>query len=357
MNDTRDSIELLKRLIATPSFSGEEENTAALIFDFLERRGTTPRRYLNNVTATNKHYSPEKPVLLLNSHHDTVRPSPAYTRNPFAPALIDGKLHGLGSNDAGGALVALACTFCRFFDRELPFNMVYAATAEEEALCRNGISALWNELGRVDFALVGEPTGMQAAVAERGLIVLDCVAEGRSGHAARNEGENALYKAMDDIAWFRNHRFPRVSGLMGEVKMTVTVIEAGTQHNVVPAECRYVADIRPVDCYTNEEIVDIVRRNVSSRVTPRSMHLKSSALPDDCVLMRVVESLNITRYVSPTTSDISRITVPALKMGPGESARSHTADEFILVNEIEEAIELYSAFLERLSDILRQSTI
>ncbi|MDR2466262.1 MAG: M20/M25/M40 family metallo-hydrolase [Prevotellaceae bacterium] len=343
-----DTVELLRQLIATPSFSGEEQNTAALIRRFLERHGTRPQQYLNNVTATGKHYSPDKPVLLLNSHHDTVRPSSAYTRNPFEPALIDGKLYGLGSNDAGGALVALAHTFCHFFDRELPFNIVYAATAEEEAICRNGISALWPKLGRVDFAIVGEPTGMQAAIAERGLIVLDCLAEGRAGHAARNEGENALYKALDDIAWFRSYRFPRVSQLMGEVKMTVTVIAAGTQHNVVPAECRYVADIRPVDCYTNEEIVDIVRRNVASRVTPRSMHLKSSALPDDCILMRAVERLNITRYVSPTTSDISRIAVPALKMGPGESARSHTADEFIFVREIEEAVEIYSALLYEL---------
>jgi acetylornithine deacetylase len=342
------AIELLKKLISTPSFSGEETNTADLIYVFLCERNIGTHRFLNNVWAKNKYYSPEKPVLLLNSHHDTVKPSPAYSRNPFSPEIEDGKLYGLGSNDAGGSVVALLSVFCDLYEKHLPYNLVIAITAEEEAICKNGISALWQHLGQIDFAIVGEPTQMQAAIAERGLIVLDCVAKGVPGHAARNEGKNALYEAIDDILWFKNYKFPKVSELMGEVKMTVTVIHSGTQHNVIPSKCEYVVDIRPTDCYDNEEIVEIIKSNVKSRISPRSLHLKASAISDEHILVKTVKSLDIPCYISPTTSDISRISVPAIKIGPGNSIRSHTADEFIYLAEIDAAVKCYKIILEKL---------
>ncbi|MDR1896404.1 MAG: M20 family metallo-hydrolase [Prevotellaceae bacterium] len=341
-------VELLKNLISTPSFSGEEENTAKLIYNFLNLQGIETFLFLNNVWAKNRNYSPEKPTLLLNSHHDTVRPSPAYSKKPFEAAIEDGKLYGLGSNDAGGAIVSLLTVFVRFYEKQLPCNLIIAITAEEEAIGRNGISALWTHLGNVDFAIVGEPTQMQAAIAERGLIVLDCLSKGTSGHAARNEGDNAIYKAIDDILWFKNYKFPKVSKLMGEVKMTVTVVNSGAQHNVVPSECKFIVDIRPTDCYSNEEIVEIIKRNVGCDVVPRSLHLKASAIGEEHILVKTAKRLNIPCYISPTTSDISRINIPAVKMGPGNSARSHTADEFIYLNEIDEAIELYERFVETL---------
>ncbi|MDR2026379.1 MAG: M20/M25/M40 family metallo-hydrolase [Prevotellaceae bacterium] len=345
-------IELLKKLIATPSFSGEEAGSAGLIYGFLHTRGIVAHRFLNNVWATNKYYSPGKPVLLLNSHHDTVKPSPAYSINPFEPKIENGKLYGLGSNDAGGSVVSLLSAFCDLYGKQLPYNLVIAVTAEEEAICRNGISALWPHLGKIDFALVGEPTRMQAAIAERGLIVLDCVAEGVPGHAARDGGKNALYEAIDDILWFKNYRFPKVSKLAGEVKMTVTVIHSGTQHNVIPSKCEFVADIRSTDCYSNEEIVEIIKSHVKSRVTPRSLHLKASAISEDHILVKTVKSMGIPCYISPTTSDISRIDVPAIKIGPGDSVRSHTADEFIHIEEIETAVKTYGEILEKLADMM-----
>ncbi|MDR0560626.1 MAG: M20 family metallo-hydrolase [Prevotellaceae bacterium] len=356
MNKYTETIELLKTLISIPSFSGEEDKTADTIYDFLNSKNIETYRYKNNVWAKNRQFSPDKPVLLLNSHHDTVKPSQSYTVNPFEAVIENGKLYGLGSNDAGGSLTSLITVFCRFYDRELPFNLILALTAEEEAIGKNGISALWNHLGNVDFAIVGEPTGMNVALAERGLIVLDCVSEGIAGHAARNEGKNAIYEAIDDILWFRNFRFPKVSKLMGEVKMNVTVVNAGTQHNVVPSECKFVVDIRPVDCYSNEEIAETVRQNVKCRVTPRSLHLKASAISEEHILAKTAKKLNIPCYVSPTTSDISRISVPAVKMGPGESARSHTADEFIHIAEIENAIDGYANFIEQLATDFRQSS-
>ncbi|MDR1169960.1 MAG: M20/M25/M40 family metallo-hydrolase [Prevotellaceae bacterium] len=345
-------IELLRRLISTPSFSGEEENTADLIHGFLCANNVEAHRFLNNVWAKNRYYSPEKPVLLLNSHHDTVRPSPAYTRNPFDPEIDDGKLYGLGSNDAGGSVVALLSVFCSLYEKQLPYNTVIAITAEEEAICKNGISALWPHLGKIDCAIVGEPTEMKAAIAERGLIVLDCVAEGISGHAARDEGKNALYDAIDDILWFKNYRFPNVSKLMGEIKMTVTVVHSGTQHNVIPSRCEFVVDIRPTDCYSNEDIVETIRSNVKSHFTPRSLHLKASAIPEEHILVKTANNLDIPCYISPTTSDISRIHVPAVKMGPGNSLRSHTADEFICIDEIITAVEKYETFLEKLAEVI-----
>lgn len=342
------AIELLQKLIATPSFSGEENETATILFDLLQSKGVQPIRFKNNVWARSSQYDPAKPTLLLNSHHDTVKPASGYTRDPFEPSVENGILYGLGSNDAGASVVALLHAFCSLYNECLAYNLLIAITAEEEALCQNGISALWPELGRVDCALVGEPTQMQAAVAERGLLVLDGVAKGVSGHAARNEGDNALYHACDDIQWFRSFAFPKLSDRMGAVKMTVTQINAGTQHNVVPDRCTFTVDIRPTDEYRNQEIVDIVRQHIRSEVTPRSLHLNASAIPDSHSLVQTAHRMGIPCYVSPTTSDISRISVPALKMGPGDSARSHTANEYIKVQEVLDGIKGYELFLRNL---------
>lgn len=347
-NTYTQAIELLKQLIETPSLSTEEDKTADIIFSFLSSQGMNPKRFKNNVWAQSPGYDAAKPTLLLNSHHDTVQPSSAYTRNPFEATVEDGKLYGLGSNDAGGSVVSLLQAFCLLAKEELPYNLVVAITAEEERVSINGISALWPQLPKIDFAIVGEPTQMKAAIAERGLMVLDCIAKGKAGHAARNEGDNALYRAIDDIEWFRTYRFPKVSSLMGEVKMTVTQIEAGTQHNVIPAECSFVVDIRPTDCYKNEEIVEVVRQHVTCEVKPRSTHLLASALSEEHCLVRTAKTLGMECYISPTTSDISRIPVPALKLGPGDSARSHTADEFIYVDEIQQGIDGYVRFLKTL---------
>jgi acetylornithine deacetylase len=261
-------------------------------------------------------------------------------------------LYGLGSNDAGGSVVSLILVFGELYDKKLPYNIILAITAEEETICINGISALWEHLGKIDFGIVGEPTKMQAAVAECGLLVLDCQAKGIPGHAARDEGDNALYHAVDDIQWFRFFHFPKISERMGKVKMTVTQIQAGTQHNVIPAECRFVVDIRPTDVYENIEIVGIIRQHVKSEVMPRSLHLQASLIDDGHILVKAAKQLGLECYISPTTSDISRIPVPCLKMGPGDSSRSHTADEFIYISDIQEGIEKYIKFLNKLSDLI-----
>jgi acetylornithine deacetylase len=345
---TETAISLLRQLIATPSFSREEAGTAQLLFDFLQAQNVQPQRHLNNVYSRCASYDSAKPTLLLCSHHDTVRPAAGYTRNPFAPDIEDGCLYGLGSNDAGASVVSLATTYCNFYHRTMPFNLALALVAEEEVQGPNGIESLKPLLGKIDCAVVGEPTQMQAAVAERGLMVLDCTAHGTQGHAARSEGDNALYHAVDDIAWFRTYRFPKKSMRMGEVKMTVTMMQCGTQHNVVPAECKFVVDVRPTDAYSNEEIVDIIRSSVKCDVQPRSTRVRASSLPDNHPLAQAAQGLGRTAYVSPTTSDIALLHVPSLKMGPGDSARSHSADEFIHIDEIEVAIGLYASLLENL---------
>lgn len=342
------AIELLKQLIKIPSFSTEEDKTAEVIFDFLSAKKMNPKRFKNNVWAQSAGYDTTKPTLLLNSHHDTVQPSSAYTRNPFEATVEDGKLYGLGSNDAGGSVVSLLQAFCLLAKEELPFNLVVAITAEEERVCVNGISALWAEIPKIDFAIVGEPTQMKAAIAERGLMVLDCIAKGKAGHAARNEGDNAIYHAINDIEWFRAHRFDKVSPTMGEVKMTVTQIQAGTQHNVIPDACSFVVDIRPTDCYTNEELLAIIKQHVKCKLKARSTNLVASALSEEHCLVKTAKRLGLECYISPTTSDIARIPVPALKLGPGESARSHTADEFVYVDELRQGIDGYVRFLESL---------
>ena len=344
-----EAVELLKQLIATPSRSRDEARTADLLHAFLAQRGAAPERLANNVWARAEGFDPARPTLLLNSHHDTVRPAASYTRDPYAPTVEDGKLYGLGSNDAGASVVCLLETFLTFRTRPLPFNLVLGISAEEECMGENGIRALLPVLGKVDMALVGEPTGMQAATGERGLVVLDCTAHGRSGHAARGEGINALYIALEDIARLRGFRFERESALLGPIGLAVTQIEAGTQHNVVPDTCRFVVDIRTTDAYTNEETVELLRAAIRSEAVARSTRIRAVALDDHHPLMRAARAAGRTAFVSPTTSDRTLMPFPALKMGPGESSRSHAADEYIRLAEIEDGIAVYMDYIEHLA--------
>jgi acetylornithine deacetylase len=338
---------LLEGLIALPSFSREEDKTADLIQAFLHRHGVEAHRKGNNVWARNRYYDAGKPTVLLNSHHDTVRPNAGYTKDPFQPLVEDGKLFGLGSNDAGGCLVSLLATFLYFqAGPNLAYNLVIAATAEEEVSGVNGIELLYRDLGPIDFAIVGEPTQMHLAVAEKGLMVLDAVAYGRSGHAAREEGDNAIYKALKDIEWFRTYQFPEVSEYLGPVKMSVTIIQAGSQHNVVPDRCAYTVDVRVTDSYTHEEVLDIIRSQVGAEVTPRSMRLRSSRIDKGHPIVQAGLKMGRQTYGSPTSSDQALIPATSIKIGPGDSARSHTADEFIYLHEIKEGIEIYIRLLQ-----------
>jgi acetylornithine deacetylase len=343
-----EAIELLKRLIAEPSFSKEEGRTAELLVAYLGSKGVTASRLQNNVWAVNKYFDPAKPTLLLNSHHDTVKPNKAYTLDPFAPIERDGKLFGLGSNDAGGCLVSLIATFLYFNEHPgLAYNLVLAASAEEEISGHNGIELLLPLLPRIEWAIVGEPTKLDLAVAEKGLLVLDCVSHGKAGHAAREEGDNAIYKALKDIEWFRSYRAPKVSDLLGPVKMSVTVIDTDNKaHNVVPSQCHFVVDVRVNECYTFEELLEIIRSSVSSEVTPRSLRMRSSGIALDHVIVQSGLRLGRTCYGSPTTSDKALMPFPALKTGPGDSARSHTADEYIYIAEIGEGINGYIELLK-----------
>ena len=347
-----DAIHLLERLIATPSHSRQEQATADVLYDFLTQRGVEARRHLNNVWAIQPHHNPQLPTLMLNSHHDTVRPSQSYTIEPYEPLHRDGKLYGLGSNDAGASLVALVALFCNNYTAELPFNIVLALSAEEEVSGVNGIRALLPHLKEqnilCDMAIVGEPTQMEAALAERGLMVWECEAEGRSGHAARNEGENALYKALEDIELLRNFRFDRCSNLLGEIKLTVTQIEAGVQHNIIPDRCRFVVDIRTTDAYTNEEVVEMLAEKMQSKVTPRSTHIRASVIAENHPLTQAAIAAGCKTFVSPTTSDRTLMDFPALKIGIGDSARSHTADEFIFKAELAEGMQRFEDILEQL---------
>lgn len=344
------AIGLLKQLISTPSFSREEGFTAQLIRKFMEANGIAAKQYLYNVWACNKHFDQNKPSLLLNSHHDTVRPNSGYTLDPFSPIEKEEKLYGLGSNDAGGSLVSLLAAFLYFYEKEnLNYNLVFAATAEEEISGFNGVEALLPQLPALDFGIVGEPTRMNMAVAEKGLLVLDCTATGRAGHAAREEGDNALYKAVHDIDWFRTYCFDKISDLLGPVKMTVTVLETDNKaHNMVPALCRFVVDCRVNELYTFDEILSTIKANVLSEVKPRSIRLRSSAIALDHPLVQAGLHLGRSCFGSPTTSDKALMPFPTLKMGPGDSARSHTADEYIYINEIKEGIELYIQLLNQL---------
>ncbi|MBL7841999.1 MAG: M20 family metallo-hydrolase [Cyclobacteriaceae bacterium] len=348
-NLKNEAIELLQKLIAVPSFSKEEDKTAAVIADFLTAKGIPVNRSGNNVWARNKHFDAAKPTLLLNSHHDTVKPNPGYTRDPFQAEIIDGKLYGLGSNDAGGPLVSLIATFVYFYDVPgLSYNIVLAATAEEEISGTGGIEQVWNDLPKIECAIVGEPTLCEAAVAEKGLMVLDCVSMGKAGHAAREEGVNAIYQALDDIDWLRSYQFPKISQTLGKVKMSVTVIQAGQAHNQVPAECRFTVDVRVTDAYTLEEVLAVIKSNVICDVKPRSLRLRSSGIDKKHPLMNAVNMLQLRQYGSPTTSDQALIPVPSIKLGPGDSARSHSADEFIYIDEIRKGIDLYIQLIRNL---------
>lgn len=348
-NLKNEAIELLQKLIAVPSFSKEEDKTAAVIADFLTAKGIPVNRSGNNVWARNKHFDAAKPTLLLNSHHDTVKPNPGYTRDPFQAEIIDGKLYGLGSNDAGGPLVSLIATFVYFYDVPgLSYNIVLAATAEEEISGTGGIEQVWNDLPKIECAIVGEPTLCEAAVAEKGLMVLDCVSMGKAGHAAREEGVNAIYQALDDIDWLRSYQFPKISQTLGKVKMSVTVIQAGQAHNQVPAECRFTVDVRVTDAYTLEEVLAVIKNNVICDVKPRSLRLRSSGIDKKHPLMNAVNMLQLRQYGSPTTSDQALIPVPSIKLGPGDSARSHSADEFIYIDEIRKGIDLYIQLIRNL---------
>ena len=344
-----DAVALLERLVATPSVSRDEACTADLLAEHLASYGIAAEWLHNNIYARATHFDAAKPTLLLNSHHDTVRPSATWTRDPFTPTWEEGRLYGLGANDAGGSVAALTAAFRYYYDIELPFNLLLALSGEEECMGEHGTRALLSVLGPVDMALVGEPTQMRAAVGERGLLVLDCTAHGRAGHAARDEGINALYIACDDIARVRRYRFERESSLLGPIRMTATQIEAGTQHNVVPAECRFVVDVRTTDAYTNEETVEIVRRLLRSEVTPRSTRIRASVLAPDHSMVGAAAALGIECFVSPTTSDMALMPFPSLKMGVGDSARSHTADEYVLRSEVEQGVEGYIRYIAELA--------
>ena len=366
------AVRLLKELIAIPSVSRDEARTAERLYRYLAECGARPQRLHNNVWAVAGEYDPALPTLLLNSHHDTVRPSPAWSRDPFTPSVEQGRIYGLGSNDAGASLVCLTevfLEFCSGFNRpdnslissrkplnrkplrRKPYNLILALSAEEECSGERGIRALLPEIARqyrVDMAIVGEPTSMQASTAERGLVVLDCTARGRSGHAARNEGVNALYAAVDDIAALRNFRFERESAALGPIGVAVTQIEAGTQHNVIPDSCRFVVDIRTTDAYTNEQTVDILRSLLHSEAVPRSTRIRASVIADDHPLVRAAVAAGCTTFVSPTASDRTLMPFPALKIGPGESSRSHTADEFVCTEEIAAGLEVYRKILNNM---------
>ena len=344
------AVNLLKELIATPSFSKEEDQTAGLLCRFIGNLGIEHQRVGNNVIILNRHFDKSKKTILLNSHHDTVRPNKAYTLDPFTAIEKDGKLYGLGSNDAGGCLVSLLAVFLYYHEQtNLKYNLVFAATAEEEISGTGGIEYTLPYLPTIDFALVGEPTLMHLAVAERGLMVLDCISKGRAGHAAREEGENAIYNALKDIEWFRSYHFPKQSELLGPVKMSVTVIETENKaHNVVPAQCRFVVDTRINELYSFEEVLETINANTGAEVTPRSTRLRSTSIELEHPLVKAGIALGRTCYGSPTTSDKALMPFPALKMGPGDSARSHIADEFIYLEEIYKGIELYIKLLDQL---------
>ncbi|MFI3289338.1 MAG: M20 family metallo-hydrolase [Rikenellaceae bacterium] len=345
------AIELLKKLISTPSHSREESETATIIEEWLQVRGIETKRLGNNILARSVGFSSDKPTLLLNSHHDTVRPVASYTRDPYSPDIEGDILYGLGSNDAGASVVGLMSTFVEMYRKELPFNLLLAIVAEEEVMGEGGIRSLYEELGEIDFAIVGEPTGLDAAIGERGLVVLDCVAEGRSGHAARNEGENALYKAIRDISKLQGYRFEKESELLGAIKLTTTMIECGTQHNVIPDKCKFVVDCRTTDAYTNQEMVDILAGEMESKIKPRSTRISASALATNHPLLEAAVALGAKPYVSPTSSDMALMPWSCLKIGIGESSRSHTADEFVRISEVERGVEFYKNYIEKLAQI------
>lgn len=351
-----EAITLLQELVSTPSFSKEEDKTAAILIQFFNRKNIAVNRLLNNIWCVNKYFDKAKPSLLLNSHHDTVKPDINYTRDPFDARIEDERLYGLGSNDAGGCLVSLIAAFLHFYEREdLKYNLILAASAEEEISGINGLERLLEEdpagslfgSGKISFAIVGEPTQTNLAIAEKGLLVLDCTCFGKAGHAAREEGDNAIYKAIKDIEWFTSYKFQKSSDMLGEIKMSVTSIHTVNKaHNMVPSECKFVVDVRVTDLYTHEEVLEIIGRHVLGEVIPRSLRLRSSSIDKAHPIVQAGIKLGKKTYGSPTTSDGALINAPVLKCGPGDSARSHTANEFIYIKEIREGIDTYIGLLE-----------
>jgi len=350
MNElTAAAIDLLKDLIATPSFSKEENKTADRIGEWFDDHQIPYQRRGNNLWAKNKAFNPQKPTLLLNSHHDTVKPNTAYTNDPFEPKIENGKLYGLGSNDAGGALVSLIALFTNFYDVEDPkYNLVMAASAEEEIAGQDSLRGLLSELPKIDVAIVGEPTEMHLAVAEKGLLVFDAVIKGTPGHAAHPNDDNPIMKLPKVLEWFQNFSLEKQSDFLGEVKITVTQVNAGKEHNVIPASVNLVVDVRVNDQYSNEELAKILTEAAPCEMTPRSLHLNSSSIGMDHELVQAGIALGRKTYGSPTLSDQAALECPSLKMGPGLSTRSHSANEFIFVHEIEEAIEIYIQLLKKI---------
>lgn len=347
-----DAIVLLRKLVSLQSFSGEENLRADFLMQYFSELNIKTERIGNNIIVKQANFDAAKPTFMLNSHIDTVQPSKGYTFDPFHPPISDKQIYGLGSNDAGASVVSLLQTFLYFYPETLPFNLLLVLSAEEENSGENGMRRLVKELS-FDFAIIGEPTGIRAAIAERGLLVIDGEAKGKSGHAARNEGINAINIALEDIKTLQSMKFNKISSTMGEVKLTVTQINAGTQHNVVPDSCTFVVDVRPTDCYTNSEIMEKLQSVTKSKLTARSLTNKSSTTPQNHPLMECVNKLGVETYVSPTTSDWMRIDCPAIKMGPGESERSHQSDEFVFIDELQQGIEGYIRFVENLAVIYR----
>ena len=343
-----EALTLLKKLIETPSFSTGEDQTAALIEEWFRSHHIPFERENNNIWAFNKHLDPKAPLLLLNSHHDTVKPNVGYTRDPFKASEESGKLYGLGSNDAGGCLVSLLAVFTWLYDQEdLKYNLVMVASAEEENSGSNGLNSVLKHLPAPDVAIVGEPTKMDLAIAEKGLVVFDASIDGTPGHAAHPNSDNPIYKSIEVLQWFRDYQFEKTSPLLGDVKMTVTQINAGTQHNVVPAKVNLVVDVRVNERYSNQEIYNLLKNEAPCEITPRSLRLGSSSIPEDHPLVIAGVEMGRNTYGSPTLSDQAVLSCPSLKMGPGDSTRSHSADEFIFVTEVREGIEIYARLLEK----------
>lgn len=346
---TDEAVELLRQLIQIPSVSREEQAAADRLQQFMEKRGIATHRDGNNVWCLSPKFDRSKPTLLLNSHIDTVKPVNGWQHNPFEATVENGRIYGLGSNDAGASVVCLLQSYRQLIQTEQPYNLIFLASCEEEVSGKNGIERILPQLPPVQVAIVGEPTGMQPAIAEKGLMVLDVTVHGRSGHAARNEGDNAIYKAIKDIEWFQQFEFPEQSPLLGPVKMTVTVIQAGTQHNVVPDQCVFTVDIRSNEKYTNEQIYECVTKHIGGTARARSFRLNSSHIPESHPLVQRMLREGRTPFGSPTLSDQALMHFPSLKIGPGDSARSHTADEYIEIAEIHHAIKLYLTLLDQLN--------
>ena len=341
-----DAVELLKKLIATPSVSRNEKDAADIMEQTIRSYGFEPQREANNIWIIDPHYDESRPTLLLNAHIDTVKPVASWTRDPFSPDVVDGVLYGLGSNDCGGGLCSLLQIFRMLTEKPQHYNLIYLASAEEEVSGKDGITRALPLLPHIDLAIVGEPTGMNPAVAEKGLMVLDVIAHGKSGHAARNEGVNAIYEALDDMRWIRDYKFEKVSEFLGPTKMTLTVVNAGTQHNVIPDKCTMLVDIRTNEFYDNEEVFEFIRQHLKSEVKAHSFRLKSSRIDPEHPLIKKCVAMGMKPFGSPTLSDQALMHFPSFKLGPGESSRSHSANEFIRISEIRDAITKYETLLD-----------